>query len=333
MAGTRALRDHRAAVAEAAVLDRYLRRVGPVAWGRSAWPPVRPAGGRAGWHYWWSAHLVDAVGDATRHRPGGGRAGLVGALLRGIPLRNPGWGRTFWDDLAWAGLALERAGRHRLADRIAARLEGAVDPQVGALPWRVGSRLFNAPANGPAAILLARTGRRATAERLADWVRATLVDPGTGLVLDGVEVGPTGAELVTDVYTYCQGVALGAELALGRREHAAALVEAVARWTAPSGVLPGRGGGDGGLFAGIATRYLALAAQQLDGGAAATARSTVLASADAAWAGAVVLDGHPLFAADWRHRADPAPGAPERDLSVQLGAWLALEAAVEVEVG
>jgi len=326
----RELWNGRAAAAEAMVLDRFVRRVGPVAWGRSAWPPLRRGGGRAGWHYWWSAHLVDAAVDAAGHRPDPARARRPGALLRGTAVRNPGWARAFWDDLAWAGLALDRAGHHRHAARIAARLGGAVDARVGAVPWRVGSTLLNAPANGPAAILLARTGRRASAERLADWLQATLVDPGTGLVLDGVEIGPTGAHLVTDLHTYCQGVVLGAELALGRRAPAAALVEAVARWTAPSGVLPGEGGGDGGLFAGITSRYLALAARLLDGDDAARARAVVLASADALWAGAVTVDGRPLFAADWRRPADPAPTAPERDLSVQLGAWLALEAAVDV---
>ena len=335
MPDTRELWNERAAAAEAAVLDRFVRRVGPVAWGRSAWPPrpllpLGPGGARADWHYWWSAHLVDAAVDAAGHRPGAARARRPRALLRGIPVLNPGWSRSFWDDLAWVGLALDGAGRHRHAARIAARLEGAVDAEVGAIPWRVGSRLFNAPANGPAAVLLARTGRVEAAGRLTDWLHATLVDPGTGLVLDGVEVEATGAHPVTDLYTYCQGVVLGADLALGRHAPAAALVEAIARWTAPSGVLPGRGGGDGGLFAGITARYLALAARRLDGDAAAGARSVVLASADAAWAGAVAVGGHPLFSADWRRPADPSPTAPERDLSVQLGAWLALEAAVEV---
>lgn len=312
------------------MLHRFLRRVGPAAWGRSAWPPMHRVAGRAAWHYWWSAHLVDAAVDAVQHRPDPARAWLPGALLRGIPLRNAGWARGFWDDLAWAGLALERAGRHRHAARIAARLEGAVDAEVGAVPWRVGSRLFNAPANGPAAILLARTGRGPAAERLTTWMQAALVEPATGLVIDGVEVDPTGVHPVTARYTYCQGVVLGAQVALGRREPAAALVAAITRWTAPSGVLPGQGGGDGGLFAGITMRYLALAARLLDGEAAARARTLVLASAEAVWAGAVAVEGRPLFAADWRHRADPAPTAPERDLSVQLGAWLALEAAVDV---
>lgn len=333
--------QRRAAHAEYAVLDRYVRRLPAVAWARSAWPALgagwRRRERRAGWHYWWSAHLVDAAIDAARHRPGPGRLRRPRVFARGIRLRNGGtWSRPFWDDLAWLGLAFERGGDlvggGGVAERIARRLETAIDPSVGAIPWRVGSLLFNAPANGPAAILLARTGRTAAATRLADWMHEQLIDPETGLVFDGLVVDGSESETVTALYPYCQGVALGAYVAQSDprfRDRAADLVHALSRWVAPSGVLPGSGGGDGGLFAGIACRYLAEAVPHLEGEPAASARRIVLASADAAWRGAAVIDRRPLFAADWRHPAETAVQAPERDLSVQLGAWLALEAAVD----
>jgi predicted alpha-1,6-mannanase (GH76 family) len=330
--------DARAAAAEEAVAARYLGGLPGLAWGRAAWP-MPATGGRAGWHYWWSAHLVDAAIDAAGHRPGAERRRRVRALVRGIRPRNGGtWSRRFFDDLAWMGLALQRgtgiAGRRATTERIAARIAAAVDPAVGAVPWRVGSRLFNAPANGPAAILLARTGRRAAAMGLADWIDRTLRDPATGLVLDGVVVEAGTSRPVSELYTYCQGVALGAalELAPGNERftrRAAALVEAIATWTGPGLVLPGAGGGDGGLFAGIACRYLAAAARRLPPGPAASARALVRANAEAVWTGRAMIDGMPLFAADWRGPADPSPAAPERDLSVQLGAWIALEAAID----
>jgi predicted alpha-1,6-mannanase (GH76 family) len=63
----------------------------------------------------------------------------------------------------------------------------------------------------------------------------------------------------------------------------------------------------------------------------------VLASADAAWQGRTDLDDAdldhptdhgPVFAPDWRRPArTPRPGVPEADLSVQLSAWMLLEAA------
>lgn len=345
--------NERATAAEYAVLDRFVRRVPGIAWARSSWPPLaaatrgRPR--RPGWHYWWSAHVIDATVDAARHRPTSGRLSRPRRFARGIPLRNGGtWSRPFWDDLAWAGLALARGGmlvgrRRRIVERMAAQLQRAIDPAVGAIPWRIGSSLYNAPANGPAAILLARTGRTEAATGLARWMDGTLRDTATGLILDGVRVygirhpdARLGRERVTDLYTYCQGVALGAYLAVADQDftdRAAALVEAIAMWTGPGLVLPGSGGGDGGLFAGITCRYVAEAADRLAASApmaAASARSIVLANADAAWHGAAIIDGRPFFAADWRRPADTSAGAPEHDLSVQLGAWLALEAAVDV---
>jgi predicted alpha-1,6-mannanase (GH76 family) len=118
---------------------------------------------------------------------------------------------------------------------------------------------------------------------------------------------------------------------------------------APGGILNGAGGGDGGLFAGITARYLALAATDLPGedaeNAAArdTARAIVLASAEAAWDNRQSVDGLPLFGPSWDIPAElPAAGGgqaqfvegavnssqtPERDLSVQLSGWMLMEAA------
>jgi len=121
---------------------------------------------------------------------------------------------------------------------------------------------------------------------------------------------------------------------------------------APDGVLKGAGGGDGGLFAGITARYLALAATELPGeekadvAARDTARAVVLASAQAAWDNRQDVDGLPLFSAFWDRTAEvPRAGAeagkfiegavmesaaPERDLSVQVSGWMLMEAAYVV---
>ncbi|WP_438353470.1 glycoside hydrolase family 76 protein [Microbacterium sp. CJ88] len=353
--------NERAAAAEYAVLDRFARRAPGLAWARATWPSRRgPAGvadGMRVWHYWWHAHLLDAAGDALRHRPSPGRRRRVARLGRTVAVRTAGrWVNPYYDDISWMGLALQRTGASpRGVARIATRLAGAVDPAVGALPWRVGSDLYNAPANGPAAILLARAGRRPVAESLADWIAAVLDDPATGLVRDGVEHG-----VVRDaLYTYNQGVAIGAALALGEGDgdarhlaRAAELVRAVGRWCAPDdGLLPSAGGGDGGLFSGIACRYLAEAAVRLrddtsTADAAASARRLVLVNARALWDGRAVLHGRPLFAADPRRPAivplrpvrprlaaggaTDGTDAPDGDLSVQLGAWLTLEAAASL---
>ena len=100
-------------------------------------------------------------------------------------------------------------------------------------------------------------------------------------------------------------------------------------------VLRGQGGGDGGLFAGILARYLARAALILPEFGPGFARTADLAadlvfdSAQAAWARQAVGPGGPVFGPEWSAQAvwPGGHGSPERDLSVQTGAWMLLEAA------
>jgi predicted alpha-1,6-mannanase (GH76 family) len=190
---------------------------------------------------------------------------------------------------------------------------------------------------------------------MGDWIDDTLIDPDTHLVFDGIR----GGSLVRAQYTYCQGVVLGLETELAVRtgaqdsaRHAQRvhrLVAAVHKQMAPGGVLKGAGGGDGGLFAGITARYLALVATDLPGDSAAdteardTAAELVLTSAKSAWDYRQSVNGLPLFGAFWDRAADlpRAEGAvatsvagavnesevPERDLSVQLSGWMLMEAA------
>jgi predicted alpha-1,6-mannanase (GH76 family) len=137
-------------------------------------------------------------------------------------------------------------------------------------------------------------------------------------------------------------VYLGACVELAERdEHprwagrAATLLDAIsARMVGPDGVIAGfDDGGDGGLFNGILVRYLADAALRRPELAAAAGR-IVLASAAAAWEGRVEVAGGPVFAQDWRRRARvPRPARAEADLSVQLSAWMLLEAAGAVQRG
>ncbi|MDI9892142.1 glycoside hydrolase family 76 protein [Microbacterium sp. IEGM 1404] len=309
--------QQRAAAAEDAVITAYVHRYGPVAWAHAA----TAGDGARTWHYWWHAHLVHVLAEAERHRPSAARRRLIGDLLRGVTVRTAGtWITPFFDDIAWMGLALAETRPHgRPRARIARLLAGAFDPAVGALPWRTRSVLYNAPANGPAAMVLAPSRHRALAERMAAWMAAVLDDPATGLVRDGIEHGGVRP----DLWTYNQGVAIGAALALGDGTRAGTVLGAVDRWcAAEEGLFPAAGGGDGGLFAGILARYLGVAASRMDGEDADRARRLVRRNADALWA--MRRDG--AFPADPRRPA--LPTGDDRDLSVQLGAWITLEADV-----
>ena len=364
---------NRAVSAEAAVTGRHLKRLWALPGtqlGVVAWPPTRRDRWVGGWHYWWQAHLLDCLVDAELRDPQPERRIKIHRQIRGHRLRNNGsWVNSYYDDMAWLALALERAARiagverRRALPKLAAQFVNAWVPEDGGgIPWRKQDQFFNAPANGPAGIFLARYGDRLKrAGQMADWIDRTLIDPETHLVFDGIK----GGSLVRAQYTYCQGVVLGLETELAARtaaearaRHAARvqrLVAAVSEHMAPSGVLKGAGGGDGGLFGGVTARYLALVATTLPGDSADdavardTARTIVLSSAKSAWDHRQTVNGLPLFGAFWDRDAELPPekseageeaqfvaGAvnaseiAERDLSVQLSGWMLMEAACNV---
>jgi predicted alpha-1,6-mannanase (GH76 family) len=361
---------NRAASSEAAVAQRHLKRLWALPGtqlGVVAWPATRRDRLFGTWHYWWQAHLLDCLVDAQQRDPQPHRHTEINRQVRAHRLRNNfRWTNSYYDDMAWLALALERAGRiagvqrsralPKLADQF---LKAWVPEDGGGIPWRKQDQFFNAPGNGPAGLFLARYGDHLKrAEQMGDWIDRTLIDPETHLVFDGIKAG----SLVRAQYTYCQGVVLGLETELAKRtgaevraRHATrvhSLVAAVNEHMAPSGVLKGTGGGDGGLFAGITARYLALVATDLPGDSADdavardTARAIVLSSAKSAWDYRQTVDGLPLFGAFWDRDAElPTTGgaqaqfvggavnaseSPERDLSVQLSGWMLMEAACNV---
>jgi predicted alpha-1,6-mannanase (GH76 family) len=361
---------NRAASAEAAVAQRHLKRLWALPGtqlGVVAWPATRRDRLFGTWHYWWQAHLLDCLVDAQLRDPQPHRHAQINRQVRSHRLRNNfRWTNSYYDDMAWLALALERAARiagversralPQLADQF---LKAWVPEDGGGIPWRKQDQFFNAPGNGPAGIFLARYGDHLKrAGQMGDWIDRTLIDPETQLVFDGIKAG----SLVRAQYTYCQGVVLGLETELAKRTGAEVkarhgqrvhrLVAAVHEHMAPSGVLKGSGGGDGGLFAGITARYLALVATDLPGDSADdavardTARTIVLSSAKSAWDYRQTVDGLPLFGAFWDRDAElpttggapaqfvagavNASGTPERDLSVQLSGWMLMEAACNV---
>ncbi len=357
----------RADQAEEAIVSRHLRRM----WGLPgtrlgvvAWPPVTAERLFLRWHYWWQAHFIDCAVDAAQRSPTAARKRRIAAIARGHRLRNlNGWTNNYYDDMAWLGIALERAERLQLVEHRSAiaELETALydswAPEIGGgIPWCKGSDFYNAPANGPAGILLLRTGKIWRAREIGDWIDATLRDPDSGLIFDGIRLGGDRAGVEQAIYSYCQGVVLGLETELAvqfgdarHHERVHRLVAAVDERLTHNGVIVGGGGGDGGLFNGILARYLAVVAIDLPGDTAAdeqartTAARIVIASAEAAWANSITVQGLPLFSRDWSIGAQMPRLGPsiatfsggtvhssdiaERDFSVQLSGWMLTEAA------
>jgi predicted alpha-1,6-mannanase (GH76 family) len=375
-------------MAEDAIYARHLRRLWAVPGtllGVSGWPASRNQRLFGPWNYWWQAHVLDCMVDAYLRSPDERRRSAIEQLVNGINLRNGcSWRNDYYDDMAWLALALARAEQYAGVRRegavpgLTARLRaGWTDHSDGGIWWRRREQyredFKNVPTNGPAAILMARRpdqpdqsdrpedqddSDRQQARRTADWIEKHLIDTGTGLVYDGLHVrddgGVRGVE--TSIYTYCQGVFIGAcvELAIkdGHADEDADLwarravrtIDAVADYvTVPDEqgpVLIGQGGHDGGLFAGILARYLALAATTLPtlgaqyAAAAQLATDLVFSSAEAAWRNQTPAPGGPMFGPDWSKPAvlpGRGGGQAERDLSVQAGAWMLLEAAAGLE--
>ncbi|UKA59260.1 glycoside hydrolase family 76 protein [Arthrobacter sp. FW306-2-2C-D06B] len=329
------------------------------------------------WNYWWQAHYVDCLVDAGLRelasgsrfdggdRPSAGR--LASRLVTTIRLRNfLRYVNSYYDDMAWLALAVLRLDAlaekaHQPSRRRNARLQENLSPQFesastehmgGGTFWSTTRDFKNAPATAPVALHFARTGKPEQAQRLLDWLDATLFEPTRGLYLDGAWIKEGKLVLAEEVYTYNQGPVLGALLELGgdvNLARAAALVGSVAEHLTLCGpeklVLRGEGTGDGGLFTGILVRYLALAAAdvRLPAPTRATAGQLVLETAEAVWAGRTVRTDAAhgtsgTYDDDWlifstepqRPAAETYPPGTAVELSTQLQAWMVLEAAARV---
>lgn len=344
----------RAAIAERAVVRRHLRPVAGVVLGtavaRERWPRQLPAFPRP-WHPWWQAQLLECLLDAQQRSPSTGRAQAITTLVRGIRLRNRGrWTTRRLSDTAWLGLAVQRAGG--LAGRAGRPAERSVTEAFyrgwseaggGGLWGRRGARSGVKPvlANAPAAIMMARAHQVDFAGSILDWVSDTLVDPRSGLVRAGAVINADGllADIDPTVHAGGQGSFLAACVELAHRDdhtrwgdRAVALVDAVQlRFANGHGSLPGAGGDDGGLQAGVLARYLADAAIRRPELEVAATR-LVLGCAEQAWLGRHETVHGPVFSVDWGMPAAP-PGrwVPEADLSVQLAGWMLMEAAARLQ--
>lgn len=149
------------------------------------------------------------------------------------------------------------------------------------------------------------------------------------------------------------GTHSGSDVAMSSITRVHNLVHAIAvNLATDTGVIKGSGSGDGGLFRGILVRYLALVAtdlpddQKLSRATKRLAAKLVVSTADAVWDQRLEVNGLPVFSADWTRQAEiPRSGGriagssggavagseiAERDLSVQLSGWIAIEAAARV---
>ena len=261
--------------------------------------------------------------------------------------------------------------RHqRLRESLGSALRSAHTQDFGGgLFWNRSRAFKNTPATAPAALYFARGGERERAQALIDWLNAVLLDPERGLYFDGVRREGDRLLVETPLYTYNQGPVLGALLELGgpaNLARATALIQATAAhlvydddagygddaaggggtvygdstvygggagYDDDAPLLRTHGSGDGGLFTGILSRYLAeaAAAPTLDRQTRRLAGTLVTELAERLWKGRATRNNLAVFSPDPRRTADESyPAGAGVELSTQLQAWMVLEASVRV---
>jgi predicted alpha-1,6-mannanase (GH76 family) len=238
-------------------------------------------GGNQTFHYWWNAHVLDVLVDA--HLRKGEQEEKMLTILRGIKRQNEDqYPNDYYDDMEWLALSALRGyqatNNKEFLEAVDILWEdikkGWNAEQGGGIAWRKTQLDYkNTPANAPAVILAARLYQEnsnpedlAWAKRIYQWQKSHLVDPGTGMVWDGVNRNGDQKVDKNWIFTYNHGVFIGAavELFLVTKDRSY-LKDAIqtadyvinSEQLAPQGVLKEEGSGDGGLFKGILVRYLA----------------------------------------------------------------------------
>ncbi len=233
-------------------------------------------------HYWWQAHALDTLIDGYERTGESIFKDRIAAMYQGILDRNAGvFPNDYYDDMEWMALAWLRAFEATGEERYKAAAlilwediqTGWNESMGGGIAWRKEQPDYkNTPANAPAVILAARLYRNfgdkadlEWAQKLYDWQKDKLVDPRIGLVWDGINRQGDGRIDTDWIFTYGQGVYIGAGLELygatgekAYRQDAVRTAEYVReKLVSPAtGMLPSEGGDDGGLFKGILVRYL-----------------------------------------------------------------------------
>lgn len=302
-------------------------------------------------NYWWQAHGLNAIVDASRRVNDDRYSGLINDFYSGIDRANNGFINDFFDDMSWMGIALTRS--YLLTDRDVylntARMlwediiTGWNSQQGGGISWNKQMPYYkNTPSNATSAILSFRlyeiTGEEkylAMGDSIMNWLHQTLVDEATGLVWDGI--GREGGDHIDKdwLFTYNQGTYIGAcviyyditveEVWLERAVSTAD--NAMVDFMGKGHVLKDEGAGDGGLFKGILVRYLKLLTdgEYLDAEKDTAYSSFIKENAETLWKYGKSADFPYLFNHDWTEN----PSGPV-DLSVQLSGVFLLEACADL---
>ena len=238
--------------------------------------------GNQTFNYWPQGHALDVLVDAYMRTQSANFTTYMSQWYTGVQTKNGGsFLGQYYDDMGWNALAMLRTWDVTQNAQWKAAVEtvwtdiqtGWNSTEGGGIAWQKQQLYYkNTPANGPACILAARLYERfqnasdlAWAQKIYNWEKTTLVDPGTGFVYDGINANNDGQLNTTYRFTYNQGLFIGAAVELynatGQASYLSdALQTASNTLTDPTlttaGILKDEGQGDGGLFKGILVRYM-----------------------------------------------------------------------------
>jgi len=241
---------------------------------------VQNNAGNTTFNYWPQAHMIDVLLDGYLRTKNALYTLRMKALLDGIKIENGGaYPNEFYDDMGWLANASLRAYNVNndadyltVAQTLYTEIKGGYNnTEGGGIAWQRSQLYYkNIPSTGNATILAARfyelQGNAADltlAKNLYAWMKTTLVTPG-GVVYDGINRNQDGAIDYWE-FTYNQGLFIGSAVELYNcTKDASYLQDAILTANnliadpnlTVNGILKSEGQGDGGLFKGVAVRYL-----------------------------------------------------------------------------
>jgi len=236
--------------------------------------------GTTNFNYWPQAHVLDVLLDGYLRTKNTQYTARMKALLNGIKVQNNGaYPNEFYDDMGWLANASLRAYTVNndadyldVAQTLYTEIKGGYNNTAGGgIAWQRNQLYYkNVPSTGNATILAARfyelngnTTDLTLAKSLYTWMKTNLLTPG-GVVYDGINRNQDGLIDYWE-FTYNQGLFIGSATELYNcTKDASYLQDAVLVANnliadpnlTVNGILKGEGQGDGGLFKGVAVRYL-----------------------------------------------------------------------------
>jgi predicted alpha-1,6-mannanase (GH76 family) len=242
---------------------------------------IQNNGGNNTFNYWPNAHMLDVLTDAYLRTKSGVYTQRMKTLLNGIKTANGGaYPNEFYDDMGWLANASLRdynitndADYLNVAQILYAEIKGGSNTIAGGgIAWQRTQLYYkNIPSTGNMTILAARFYKlQNKPEDLA--LKTKLVNPTSGLVLDGINRNQDG-QVDNWVFTYNQGLFIGSAVELYNVTKDPAYLQDAIRTAnntiadpnlTANGIFKSEGQGDGGLFKGVAVRYLTLLAELPD---------------------------------------------------------------------